>query len=79
MTDEEFKRLADKVEENTNAINKLIDLMTENNVGLKEALRDISRKQDKDSRGHFWREVGANLTGDVITLLFLEEIFKKKG
>lgn len=78
MTDEELQNLTRKVEENTKSVNELISLVKENNERTAAVLRKILSKQDKESKGHFWREVGANLTGDVITLLFLEEALKGK-
>lgn len=76
MTD--LEKLAEKVEENTKAVNDLIELINDSNIRTRELLSKIISKQDKESKGHFMREVGANLTGDAITLLFLEDILKGK-
>lgn len=74
MTD--IEKLAEKVEENTKAVNELIGLINDSNVRTRELLSKIINKQDKEAKGHFMREVGANLTGDAITILFLEEFLK---
>jgi hypothetical protein len=77
MTD--IEKLAEKVEENTKAVNELIGLINDSNIRTRNLLSKILNKQGKESRGHFWREVSANLTGDAITLLFLEDFLKGKN